>query len=149
MNEEKSLPSLLKILIVSILLVFVLVLGFIYSRKLDNWSFADNEKQEKVQVEQVQNKKEVVDYDELVRNYKKNLIKVIDEFNGDYQGLQEQIVEIVVPSGFQDLHLQLVLALNHVLYEDNPDITKTKLQKIADDNDWLTKSLNKIILNII
>lgn len=143
MNEEKGFSLLLKIIII-ILLVFVLVAIIIYSRKLDDQPLTETSG-----VEQTQNQKEVVSYDELVNNYQESLIKVIDEFNGDYQILQENIVEIAVPSGFQELHLQLVLALNPALYEDSLSITKSKLQKIADDNEWLEKSLNKIILNII
>jgi hypothetical protein len=144
MNKEKGFSLLLKVIIITVLLLFVLIAGIIYSRKAD-----DQLVTKRGEVEQVQNKKIVVNYDELVENYKESLIEVIDEFDGDYQLLQEQIVEIAVPSGFQELHLQLVLALNHALYEDNISITKTKLQKISDDNDWLAKSLNKIILNII
>jgi len=144
MNKEKGFSLLLKVIIITVLLLFVLIAGIIYSRKAD-----DQLVTKRGEVEQVQNKKIVVNYDELVENYKESLIEVIDEFDGDYQLLQEQIVEIAVPSGFQELHLQLVLALNHALYEDNISITKIKLQKISDDNDWLAKSLNKIILNII
>jgi len=144
MNEEKGFSLLLKMVIISALLILVLVSGIIYSNRIDKQPVV-----KRGNVEQVQNEKAVVNYDKLVEEYKKSLVKAIDEFNGDYQDLQEQIVEIAVPSGFQELHLQLVLALNHVLYEDNFSITKNELQKIADDNDWLAKSLNKVILNLI
>ena len=144
MNEEKGFSSLLKIVIISILLILVLVIVIIYSKGVDEQPTI-----ERGNLGQVQNEKVVVDYEELVGDYKKSLVKVIDEFDGDYQHLQEQIVEIAVPTGFQELHLQLVLALNYVLYEDNSSITKNKLQKISNDNDWLTESLNKVILNLI
>jgi hypothetical protein len=144
MNEEKGFSLSLKVIIVVVLLVLILVAGIIYSSRIDKQPVV-----KRGSIEQSQNKKEIVNYDELVRSYKESLVEVIDEFNGDYQSLQEQIVEIAVPSGFQEVHLQLVLALNHVLYEDNSGITKNKLQKIADSNDWLAKSLNKVILNLI
>ena len=145
MNEDKGFSLLLKIVIIAMLLGLVLVTGFIYSRNLDKESVG--KKQDKP--DEIQSEKVIVDYDELVENYENDLIRVINAFDGDYQYLQEQIIEIAVPSGFQELHLKLVLALNHVLYEKDFNITKEKLQDIADNNDWLANSLNKVILNII
>ncbi len=144
MNEDKGFSLLLKIVIVAMLLGLVLVTGFIYSRNLDKELVG--RKQDKP--DEIQSEKVIVDYDELVENYENDLIRVINAFDGDYQYLQEQIIEIAVPSGFQELHLQLVLALNHVLYEGNINITKEKLQDIADNNNWLANSLNKVIVNI-
>ena len=144
MNEDKGFSLLLKIVIIAMLLGLVLVTGFIYSRNLDKESVG--KKQDKP--DEIQSEKVIVDYDELVENYENDLIRVINAFDGDYQYLQEQIIEIAVPSGFQELHLQLVLALNHVLYEGNINITKEKLQDIADNNNWLANSLNKVIVNI-
>lgn len=145
MNQDKGFSLLLKIVIIAVLLGLVLVAGFIYSKNLDKQLV--REKQGKAN--QIQSEKIVIDYDELVKNYKNDLIKVISAFDGNYQYLQEQIIEIAVPSGFQELHLKLVLALNHALYEKDFDITKEKLQNIADNNDWLANSLKKIISNII
>ena len=108
MNEDKGFSLLLKIVMVAILLSLVLVVVIIYSGNLDKQSV--KEKQDKSA--QVQSEKVIVNYDQLVEDYENDLIKAINAFDGDYQYLQEQIVEIAVPSGFQELHLQLVLALN-------------------------------------
>jgi len=143
MNEDKGFSSLFKIVIIAGLLILVVVMILIYSKNLDEQIIVEKQNDSG----QVQGEKIVVDYDELVKEYKNDLVEAINAFNGDYQNLQEQIVKITVPSGFQELHLQLVLALNPVLYEENESLTKQRLQDITSNNDWLQPSLEKIILN--
>ena len=146
MNEDQGFSSLLKIVIITILLSLVLVTILIYSKDLNkNLILNQKSKSDQVQVESQQ--KIIVNYDELVKNYKQNLLEVIIAFDGNYQDLQDKIVGITVPSGFQELHLQLVLALNPALYEENEILTKQRLQGISNNNDWLQSSLEENILN--
>jgi hypothetical protein len=145
MNEDKGFSLLIKIVVIAILMALVLIVVLVYSNGLDK-------KPVKLELDQNQEKvvtqKVAVNQKQLQVDYQSDLIAVISTFNGDYKHLQTQIIAIVVPMGFQELHLQLVLALNPILYEDSINITKERLQNIANNYEWLKVSLENNILNI-
>ncbi len=152
MVGKKGFSLLLKIIISAIVFILLVLVIIVYSK--------NSEKEHKISAEQEllnkrsnnsqQIQKTKTDYASLVKNYKANLIKQINDFDGNYQKFQNAIVNIMVPNGFQNLHLQMVLALNPAIYKQNQALTKKMLQDIADnkENKWLANDLNKLILNI-
>ena len=143
MNKDQGFSSLVKIIIIAVLLILVATVVIIYSSNLDQ----DLVSKDQNKVNELSSKIGV-DYDQLVQDYQSELKAVINAFNGNYQYLQDQITAIAVPSGFQDLHLQLILALNSAVYEENYNLVKTKLIAIATQYDWLVSSLDKVINSI-
>jgi|GEM_PF-2230496 hypothetical protein len=142
MNEEQGFSTFLKVIIIALILVLVVIVVLIYSKSLEKELV--NEVEEKV----VQIEEKVIDIDQQVKDYQSSLLGVISSFDNDYQSLQEDILEISVPNGFQELHLKLVLALNPIIHESSSELTKEKLEDIGDVYDWLKEDLANIILNI-
>lgn len=144
MDEEKGLPLFLKVVIIIILTILVVIVGIFYYRKINFQSFFNNLEK----VERAENNV-IVSQEDLIRDYKERILTALEEFDGDCQTLQDRIVDIAVPKGFQELHLKLVLALNPILYENDSELTKERLREISEDNEWLLVALNKVISEII
>jgi len=153
MNEDQSFSTSLKIAVIIILFILVVATIFIYSKKISTDLKETKEKNNSIQqtndsVHLDSPSEIIVDQEKLISDYQSGLKSILFQFNGDYQNLQSQIVDLVVPSGFQDLHLQLVLAFNPVIYNNNPSLTQKKLEEIALDYDWLKLTLEKLILDL-
>lgn len=151
MDEEKGFSTPLKILIVSILLVLVLITIFIYSRRIDKdlERIGKGELKRDISIKEKESSPvhNPVNQEKLVADYKTDLKSILSSFNGNYAKLQSEITDLLVPGGFQDLHLKLVLALNPAVYEQNFSLTLIKLEDIATNYDWLESVLKNIIEN--
>lgn len=145
-KNEKAFSLLLKIIIIGALLSLVLIVIIIYSKNLDKTENKEKVEQS-VNTQQIQEKR-TIDYGKLRRDYKSGLIEVLNEFDGNYEKLHEQITDLVVPSGYQKIHLELVIAIDSIMYGDDEAIAKERLKEISDDNKWLADSLSKVISSI-
>jgi len=151
MNEDQGFSIPLKIVIITALFVLVFVAIYVYSQKINKNStsfFLENTSVQSSQDVSNSSEKIIVDQEKLKAKYQDSLKLILSEFNGNYKILQAKIVDLLVPSGFQNLHLRLVLSLNPAIYEDNPNLTKFKLKSIKEDYNWLASDLEKIISDI-
>ena len=139
MKKDNAFSLILKIIIVGVLLSVVLFMIIMYSKNLNKQEPIDRINNQIISGEQQ------VDHQQLRDDYKQNMINILNSFNGNYEKLQKDITDLVVPSGFQKLHLELVIALDSILYGDNRYFAKQKLEDIANGNEWIKNSLDKVI----
>ena len=136
---KKHLPLILKILVVCIVFTLILVVVLIFVKNQKNGGIINEEKPQVNVIKELSK-------EELVSNYKSNIISALNNFNGNYKELENSIVSIGgVPSDFQNLHFDLVVALDYLVFKDDKASSKERLQKIYEDNDWLKVPLDKVI----
>ncbi|MCD4704738.1 hypothetical protein K8R66_01545 [bacterium] len=138
MGKKKSFSLVLKILIVGLSASIILVAVLYYVNKTE---------ENIVQKDDPQPEKQY-NYEELVGDYKEDVISILDNFDGNYTVLQQKFINLVVPSGFQNFHLNIVVSLDSIVYNNNQALAKIRLEEVAKNNPWAKEILQKVILGL-
>jgi len=132
----------LKIIIIGLLLIIVFLGLIVYSHGFKKEQFD----QEKIfDLEQGQKPLENIDYQELNRDYQAKLINILESFRGDFNRLRNEIISLKVPTGYQKLHLELIIVLDNIIHNQAEETGREELERIAQEYDWLSNALNNVI----
>lgn len=148
-EDEKAFSLIMKIIMVCILLSILLLAIIIYSKNLSNENQGNVTEVEKpIDSNEASNQALVITHDELVSNYKQNMIKSLEDFDGDFSKLKNKILGFDVPMEFQKLHFVLATSLDKVIYEDDKASAKSEIIDLVKENSWLEQGLNKLSNNL-
>ncbi len=146
-KNQKAFSILLKVIIVCIFLSILLLTIILYSSSLNKND--ENNINNKVSEVAKDNQKVIIaknyDNDKLAKEYRDGLNKSLEDFNGNYEVLKNNIVNLSVPQEYQNLQLNLVVALDTVIYESDKLLAKNSLELIEAQNDWIKKGIDKVI----
>ncbi|HNV97453.1 MAG TPA: hypothetical protein PKL13_04080 [bacterium] len=140
---KKNIFLILKILMVCIVLILIVVSTVIYFEKQNRVIQPKNQKQDNGVVKQVSQ-------EELRANYKSGVLLAINNFNNNYEETRNKLSNLIVPndSEFMNLHINLITAFDSIIYRNDKQTAKQRLEEISSKNDWLTNPLSKIIQSI-
>ncbi len=139
---KKHLSLILKILAVCIVLSLILIAVFSYLKSQKNNGITNEKKVQNDTVKQLTPQ-------ELTQNYKSNVVNVLSGFSGDYQDVRNKLVEISgVPADLKNLHFDIVVAFDYLIFKDDKESAKQRLEKIYTDYDWLKQPLELVIQSI-
>lgn len=137
---KKNISLILKILTVCIVLILIIVSVVIYFEKQNRVIQPKNRKQNNRVVKQVSQ-------EELKANYKSGVLFALNNFNNNYEETRNKLSNLIVPNDpeFMNLHINLITAFDSIIYRNDKQTAKDRLEEISLNNDWLTNSLSKII----
>ncbi|MDD4289879.1 MAG: hypothetical protein PHH83_01210 [Patescibacteria group bacterium] len=140
---KKNIFLILKILTVCIVLILIVISIVIYFEKQNRVIKPKNQKQNNGYMKQVSQ-------EELRANYKSGVLLAINNFKGNYEETRNKLSNIIVPSDseFMNLHINLITAFDSIIYRNDKQTAKQRLEEISSKNDWLTNPLSKIIQSI-
>lgn len=139
-----SLP--LKIIIVGLLLIIVFIVLIICSQGL-NYNKSKTSGSEVIEEPVLKNTEADIDYEKLEFDYKNALSEILDNFMGNFEILRDQILDLKVTNNYQRFHLELIIALDDIIYNQDRESAKEQLQSIMDKNEWIRGPLSNIISN--
>ncbi len=145
-EDEKAFSLIIKIVMICIILSILLLAIILYSKNLEEESQINVSKDTKPVAEAQQ--VVTITHDELVSNYKEGMIKVLDDFDGDFSKLKDKILNLDVPMEFQKLHFTLATSLDKVIYENDKQSAKSEITDLIKDNSWLEQGLSKLANNL-
>lgn len=143
-----------------IVILLVLLLGVTFYLLIDNLRGSNKTNELAINQPQVE-KKETISHDQLVVNYKTGLQPIADDFAkllvtigtqstttkddllAQTATLKTKLEELVVPTEYKDLHLNIFLSIisleDYLTNKDRSAIEKSKKlwQEIITNNDWL------------
>ncbi len=144
-EDEKAFSLIMKIIIICVLLSILLLAIIIYSKNLSNENQTNASKTGNIVNS---NEEPTITHEELVANYKINMTKALEGFNGDSSRLKDKILEFDVPIEFQKLHFTLAISLDKVIYNGDKDSAKVEIVSLIKENSWLEQGLNKLANNL-
>jgi len=143
-KNQKAFSMLIKIIIICVLLSILLGAIILYSSNLNKSENVDKDSKKTLKDDQIITT-QVYDHEKLVNDYKNSLNKILENFNGNYELLKSNVVNLSVPQEYQKLQFDLVVALDTVIYESNKIFAKEILESILKENDWIKSGLEKVI----
>ncbi len=134
----------LKIIIIGLLLIIVFIVLIIYSQGL-NYNESNVNKSKVIEKPVLKNTEVNVDYEKLEFEYQEALSKILNNFMGNFEILRDQILDLKVTNNYQRFHLDLIIALDNIIYNQDRELAKEQLQSIIDKNEWIRGPLSNII----
>ncbi len=142
MKINKNSSLIIKILVVVFLASLILFsfLWYIEKSKEEEISRKYSQLEEKPTIGDT-----YINSEDLIQEYQENILELLENFDGNFIALHQNLMNLIVPNGFQNLHLNLVIALDSVVYSNNRDLAEIRLKEISQNNSWLNPGLNKLI----